>query len=379
MSELSVSNISSTQTKKKLKLVVSDFHLGKGRYLPDGTQNILEDFVYDREFAEFLTYYRSGEFADAEIELVMNGDILNLLQLDYYGVYTHLFTERSQIYAVRKIIVGHPDFFLALRRWAATPGHTISYIIGNHDVGMVFSGAQKAFSEAVGVEVRFFPAHYLVDGIWVEHGQQYERFAKLNLERPFITRGVPEPVINLPWGSLFVAIFLTKLKNERPAIDKVRPFGDFLIWTFIHDFKWFLKSGIKVVIFTLQSLILKTRYQIRKGVGAQFNILNEITLYPSFEKIAFRILDEEPDVNAVIFGHTHILKYRQYKESKEYFNEGTWNEVTNLDLAEYGTKTRLTYAYIEYPLAVSDGGRVRPLVRLKEWKGAWKPEHDIQA
>jgi UDP-2,3-diacylglucosamine pyrophosphatase LpxH len=240
---------------------------------------------------------------------------------------------------------------------------------------MLFKGAQRVFSEAVGTEVKFFDVSYLFDGIYVEHGQQYERFAKVNMERPFITRGVPEPVLDIPWGSLVVAVFLPRLKQERPHIDKVRPFGDFMVWAFMHDFWWFVKSGVRIFWFTLQSLIFKTRYQIKKGVRAQFDLLKEITLYPSFDKIAFRILDDRSDVNVVIFGHTHILRYRQYREGKEYFNEGSWNEVTNLDLSEYGTRTRLTYAYIEY---LQGGDAPKPLVRLKEWKGVWKPETDIQ-
>jgi len=362
-------------TRRKFKVICSDFHLGKGRYFRDGSQNILEDFIYDREFADFLQYYRSGIYADADVELIFNGDILNLLQIDYYGVHTHLFTERSQVYAVRKIVEGHPEFFQALRRWAATPGHTVAYIIGNHDVGMLFKGAQRVFSEAVGVEVKFFDVHYQFDGIYVEHGQQYERFAKVNMDRPFITRGVPEPVLDIPWGSLVVAVFLPRLKQERPHIDKVRPFGDFMVWAFMHDFLWFVKSGIRICLFTLQSLIFKTRYQIKKGARATLDLLKEITLYPSFDKIAFRLLDDRADVNVVIFGHTHVLRYRQYREGKEYFNEGSWNEVTNLDLSEYGTRTRLTYAYIEY---LQGGASLKPLVRLKEWKGVWKPETDIQ-
>src|SRR6185437_12389193 len=112
--------------RPKYKVVVSDFHLGKGRHFRDGTQNILEDFIYDKEFAEFLNYYRSGSFADADVEVILNGDILNLLQIDTYGVHTHLITERATIRAVERIVVGHPEFFQALRRFAATPFHSIS-------------------------------------------------------------------------------------------------------------------------------------------------------------------------------------------------------------------------------------------------------------
>lgn len=363
--------------KRKYKIVVSDFHLGKGRFFRDGTQNVLEDFIYDREFADFLQFYRSGEYQDAEVELILNGDIMDLLKIDYYGVHTHLFTERSQVYAVKKVIAGHPEFFLALRRFAGVPGHSISYVIGNHDVGLLFEGAQKAFSNGCGADVKFYRSHYEFDGVYVEHGQQYERFAKVNLNRPFITRGVPEPVLDIPWGSLFVAVFLPRMKQERPHVDRVKPFGDFIVRSLIHDFFWSVKTAFKTVFFVLQSLIFKTRYQIKKGVKAQFDLLNEITLYPSYDKIAFRILDERPEINVVIFGHTHILKYRQYREGKEYFNEGTWNEITNLDLGEYGTKTRLTFAYIEYPISSLETTQ-RPLVKMKEWKGVWKPEMDIQ-
>jgi diguanylate cyclase (GGDEF)-like protein len=362
------------------KVVVSDFHLGKGRYFRDGTQNILEDFTYDREFSEFLNYYRSGSFADADVELVFNGDILNLLQIDTWGVHTHLITERSVVRAIERIVAGHPEFFQALRRFAATPGHTIVYIVGNHDSGMLFPAAKKAFAAACGAPVNVYDVSYQFDGIYIEHGQQYERFACTDMQKPFITRGLPEPVLNLPWGSLFVAVMLPKIKQERPHVDKVRPFQTFVIWSFIHDIFWSIKTIFAIARFVFDTILFRRRYQIGQGVKATMGLLKEISLYPSYDKIAFRILEEKEDVHTVIFGHTHILRYRQWREGKEYFNEGSWNEVTNLDLNEYGTRTRLTYAFIEYPIQASSPGSLepgRPKVRMKEWKGVWKPEMDI--
>lgn len=365
--------------RPKFKLVVSDFHLGKGRYFRDGTQNILEDFVYDREFAEFLTYYRTGEFADAEVELILNGDILNLLQMDTYGVHTHLITERSVIRAVEKIVAGHPEFFQALRRFAAAPHHSIVYIVGNHDAGMLWPGPRKVFSEAVGATVTFCDVSYKADGIYVEHGQQHERFAQVDMRRPFITRGLPEPVLNLPWGSLYVAIMMPKIKQERAHVDKVRPFWAFIRWVMIHDFWWGLKTALRTLKFIFNTILFKNRYQIHQGMRATFGLLKEITLYPDFDKIAFRILEEYEDVHTVIFGHTHILKYRQWREGKEYYNEGTWNETTNLFLDDYGRQVRLTYAFIEYPFHAGPhaGKTPRPKVRLKQWHGVWKPESDL--
>ena len=361
--------------KPKFKIVVSDFHLGKGRYFEDGTQNILEDFIYDREFSEFIDYYRVGKFADAEVELILNGDILNLLQIDTWGVHTHLITERSVVRAVELIVKGHSEFFEALKRFALTPSHSIAYVVGNHDVGMLWAGPRRVFSEAVGHSVKFYDVNYQFDGVYVEHGQQYERFAQTDMRRPFITRGLPEPVLNLPWGSLFVAIQLPKIKQSRPHVDKVRPPSAFFRWVFIHDFVWGVMTAIGILKFIFDTLLFRRRYQIHDGVRSTLGLLKEISLYPNYDKIAFKILETYEDVYTVIFGHTHILRYRQWREGKEYFNEGTWNETTNLDLDDYGKQIRLTYAYIEYPM--NDPARTRPSVRLKQWNGQWKPENEI--
>jgi hypothetical protein len=190
-------------------------------------------------------------------------------------------------------------------------------------------------------------------------------------------------VLNLPWGSLFVAVALPKIKQERPYIDKVRPMGAFLRWTFIHDFLWGFKTLFMIAKFIFDTVLFKTRYQIRQGMGATLELLKEITLYPNYDRIAFKLLEENAEINTVIFGHTHILKYRQWREGKEYFNEGTWNEFTNLYLDDYGKQTRLTYAFIEYPIVTNVEGTVevpthgRPKVRLKQWNGVWKPENEV--
>lgn len=362
-------------TKPRYKLVVSDFHLGKGRHFRDGSQNILEDFIYDREFAEFVDFHRSGPYLDADVEIILNGDILNLLQIDSWGVHTHMISERSVVRALERIIAGHLEFFHALRRFTSTPGHVVSYVVGNHDVGMLFEAPRRLFSEAVGAKVEFYDVAYQFDGVYVEHGQQYERFASVDMKRKFITRGLPEPVLNLPWGSLFVAVMLPKIKQERPHVDKVRPFSTFLRWVIIHDLWWGLKTGLSIAKFIFDTVLFQRRYQIRQGVRATFGLIKEITLYPNYDKIAFRILDDHADVHTVIFGHTHILRYRQWREGKEYFNEGTWNETTNLYLDDYGKQTRLTYAFIEYPPPGSEG--TRPKTRMKEWRGVWRPEMDV--
>jgi hypothetical protein len=191
-------------------------------------------------------------------------------------------------------------------------------------------------------------------------------------------------VLNLPWGSLFVATVMPRLKQERPHLDKVRPFQAFMRWALLHDTLWTVRATWRAARFALETLVFRGRHRVRSGLRATLGMLKEITFYPDYDRIAARILDERPEIHTVIFGHTHILRHRRLREGKEYFNEGSWNEVTSLDLAEYGTRTRLTYASIEYPRvasadAVSDPTRLRPQTRLHEWKGAWRPEVEVVA
>ena len=41
-------------SKKKIKLVISDLHLGVGRTLDNGQLNDMEEFYFDEKFAEFI-------------------------------------------------------------------------------------------------------------------------------------------------------------------------------------------------------------------------------------------------------------------------------------------------------------------------------------
>jgi len=117
----------------KLKLIFSDFHLGKGKRLPNGAMNPLEDFFHDHRFKEFLEHYTQSPYEDYEIELILNGDILNLIQIDYHGHFTAVITEQVSLYKLQAVIDGHPVFFNSLRDFLNHPKRSLTYVIGNHD------------------------------------------------------------------------------------------------------------------------------------------------------------------------------------------------------------------------------------------------------
>ncbi len=355
----------------KYKIVVSDLHLARGRILPDGSTNVLEDFVADRPFEEFLDYYSSGSYFDADVELVLNGDILNTIQVDYRGYFSPILTESVSLEKLRSIVRGHPRFFQALRRFAKQPNHRITYVVGNHDVEMVWEKTQEAFVEAVGVPVQFKNFSYAVDGVHYEHGQQHEAVNRLNPKRMFITKGLKEPILNLPWGSHFVINFIIPIKQERAVVDKVRPWKAFVRWSLMTDFFWSVKTLSRAALYFFATRFSKSLYRTTNLVTTM-KILKEITVYPSLRKAAQRILEANPDLHTVIMGHTHMPVHVQFPDGREYLNTGTWNEVTSLDLTSFGKGTRFTYALVDY-----QKNPARPHVYLREWRGHWHPDTDV--
>jgi len=357
---------------KKVKVVLSDLHIGKGRVLKDGSMNIFEEFYYDEKIAEFLDYYSTAEFEEAEVEVVLNGDILNLLQVDYKGHFLTALTETIECSKVRECIEGHPEIFEALRRFTSKPHKKISYIVGNHDQGMLWPAARKIFDEACGTRVNFVNIVYRFDGIHIEHGHQHEAANRIDPKKFFLKQDLAEPILNLPWASHFVVNFVIGLKFLDPHIDKVRPFHSMVRWRLMNNFfetmVWIFKL-LKFFFLTGVSRDPRLSFPVRKT----FAIVKEGAIFPNLEYAAKAILQNDPKrVHTVIFGHTHVYMYRQWGRDKEYINTGTWTELVSLDLASLGKITKLTYVLIEYP---DDGGR--PRARLREWRGHHKVELDV--
>ncbi|MBS1985214.1 MAG: metallophosphoesterase [Bdellovibrionales bacterium] len=354
----------------KYKIVVSDLHVGRGRILPDGTMNIQEDFVADRVFKEFIEFYSSGDYAEADIELILNGDILNSLQVDYRGYYSPILTEEIGVEKLRSIAKGHPIFFAALKRFAETPHHKVTYIVGNHDVEMIWERCKETFVELVGAPVTFKNFTYTVDGVHYEHGHQFEALNRLNPKKMFITKDLKEPILNLPWGSHFVINFVIPIKNERPYVDKVRPLKSFVRWCMLNDPVWLIRTLVRASLYFFATRFSKSLYRTTNLVTSM-KILREITVPPSYTAAAERILRDNPDVHTVIMGHTHQPKYKQFADGREYLNSGTWTELTSLDLATLGRGTRYTYILVDY-----SKNPTRPHGYLKEWRGHWHEDID---
>ncbi len=356
---------------KKLKLVVSDFHLGKGTRLPSGNPNVMEDFHLDHKFKEFLEFYSKGEYADSEIELIMNGDMLNLIQVDYHGHYTVVVTEGVSLHKVEAVIKGHPLFFAALVKFLQNPKHSLTYVVGNHDQEMMWPKVRAFFDKAVGVPVNWKSSHHLVDGLYVEHGHQYEAINRVDPQLPFLTKNLPEPILNLPWGTLFTIQYLVRLKQQKPFIDKVRPFNMLIWWSLVHDTWSTLTNLFRLVAYFIATRFSKNRYR-HSNFRMTLKMLREASIFPELGDAAKRIL-RTPEIHTVVFGHTHVYRQLVVADGKQYLNTGSWTDIVSLDLESYARRQKLTYVRMDY----DENGR--PFSSLRHWIGHIPLEDDAMA
>ncbi len=90
------------------RLIVSDMHLGTGHRR--GMFNPFEDFYDDDKFVEFLEFYADEYGRGRKIELILDGDILDLMkvQIGREEVFSDEITEEIAEYKAHQCLSGHP-------------------------------------------------------------------------------------------------------------------------------------------------------------------------------------------------------------------------------------------------------------------------------
>lgn len=355
---------------KKIKVVVSDLHLGKGRILENGGLNSLEEFYYGEKLVEFIHYYSTGVYRDYEVELIINGDFLNFLQVDYRGHFLTVITESVALEVLDSIVKGHPRVFKAMSEFAARPGKSITYVVGNHDQAMLWPACRHYLDQAVGTPIRYKNIVYFFDGVHIEHGHMHEAANRMDPKKFFLKKDLPEPILNLPFGSHFFVEHVLKIKHRYPHVDKIRPFSKMVRWALVNETGAMIVSLFMTIWYFVRSIFVsdpRRQWPFRRIL----RVILESAIFPDLSDSAKKVLADER-VHTVIFGHSHVYQYRQWSSDKEYFNTGTWTEITSLDIVSLGKITKLTYVLIEYP---EDGGR--PRGRLKEWRGYHRIEEDV--
>lgn len=346
----------SVASRSRAILVVSDLHIGEGRRNWDGSINVLEDFTVDSKFVEFLDFYSK---AYDEVELVLNGNFFEMLRCRAVVDYPDILFETYAVEMVRVAVEGHPRVFDALKRFMENPAHSLTYILGEADAGVLWPKVQVELKRTISERIHFHSSHYFRDGVYIEHGHQYEAMHHFDLRDPFNTiDGVS--VLKLPWGAFFNAHFIQPLRRLRPQFYRVRPMVNYLKWAFFFETRFLLRV-IGQFIRMLFSARSRHLYP-GNSVSTIFRIFTQAADTEVLEECAEILLSNE-STQKVIFGHSHIPNYRQFQNGKEYFNSGTWTRNLSLDLRSLGSFHRLTYVLVEF-------GPTRDLrAKLMEWHG----------
>src|SRR5262249_46162501 len=151
------------------------------------------------------------------------------LNVPFHGEFEDAITEEIALYKTEAIIAGHPRVMQALRDFAAKPGKTITYLIGNHDADLFFPRVRERIvrewdpsrsypSEKVTVIADKDRVRYEA-GLEIHHGNQFEAGNMLNFESPLLPYGA-QRILNIPWGSFYVLKIVNRLKTEREYLDK---------------------------------------------------------------------------------------------------------------------------------------------------------------
>ncbi|MBZ0119784.1 MAG: metallophosphoesterase [Sandaracinaceae bacterium] len=359
---------------KLLRLVLSDLHLGTG--IRPGEPNVFEDFHYDDELAELLAHHDREVGEDGEIELILNGDIFDLLKVKIGGVFPTEITDALATEKLRQCLDGHPRVINALKAFVAKPHRRIVFIPGNHDLDMWFPGPQELFRRYVapgpaGERVRFVTSsdtYYLPEGIQIRHGHQLERIHRVDYDRMTKKRRDGTEILDLPWGTLWILEVMNPAKEQRSYVDRIQPLSRFLLAALLFDTRF-------VLGFLWRSSVYWLRWRIfnlgawRERLSSFSKLVREeiFTLGGGFDEAAVRALRKMRGVSYLIVGHSHGPRFRQLPGGKILVNTGTWMRMINLDIRHLGQDSGLTYCHILY----GDDGR--PTVGLRRWLGAPRP------
>ena len=362
---------------EKLILVISDLHLGAGK-MYKGKRNLLEDFHYDNELIDFLTYFSTGHYAEIKVELVINGDFLDFLAVPYVEFYDDEFwSEKAALEKLRMIMSAHQGVLRAMRRFLQSQGKTIVYIIGNHDAEFVFDSLKEEFCNYFGEDkdkitmsndiTTYVPAK----GVCIQHGHQYERAHEFDPKNSIIETLSGEKYFIPPWGSYYVTNVINKYKQERSYINEVRPIKQFLIHGIIFDTFFTLRFMLSNFYYFIMVRFWHF-YMQKKSLSEVFeDIFRELELFQDYESLTRHFFEKNTYAKVLIVGHTHAPTLRLYSDGTTFINTGTWTRMINLDLGQWNQGSLLTFAKVvvrkaEYDIEEFDQNVE---VDLKHWMG----------
>ena len=234
--------------------IISDLHLGGRPDQRDESGALKPGFQICNSYPELISFLdwlsTSGRESDEEeLELVVNGDIVDFLAEDDFGealsgaqIWTikdedavtklNCISERTRGSDGRGVFDAMKDFLAA--------GHRLTLLLGNHDVELSLPAVRGRLAELLGGEkprLRFIydGEAYTVGRVLIEHGNRYDRwnmigYSGLRQERSVRSRKLPvneaereDRYFIPPAGTYIVIHFMNRIKSLYRFIDLLKP------------------------------------------------------------------------------------------------------------------------------------------------------------
>jgi UDP-2,3-diacylglucosamine pyrophosphatase LpxH len=227
-----------------------------------------------------------------------------------------------------------------------------------------------------GDKIRFViyqPYYQLPNGVRIYHGNQFEALNQVSLRQLFITEGYREPILNLPWGSIFLLKVLLPFKEKRPYITLVQPFSRYLRLALFMDTRFALPLTVKGLYYFMKTRFIENRKRADNFLNTLKIVKEEAVFTRDLAEVAGELFKDNPALNVIIMGHNHTAKVRRYPGDRLYINTGTWTKLINLAFPDLGVHDRLTYALVEYRK-----GESSPRAGLNRWYGRQELSEEVK-
>jgi len=194
--------------------VLSDIEMGAG--------GPTDDFPSTVWLAEHLRAFATHRTPTCAVELVFNGDTFDLLKTSTHaGLYPRHITASVALEKLERVLMVHAPIIEALRD-ALEAGCGVHFVVGNHDLELVFPEVQQRLREAIGDSVCFPGFSTSFGDVYIEHGSQDDPLFRVDPDRLFVdVQG--EQVLCQPWGAVALLDVALPLQRALYHFDRLKP------------------------------------------------------------------------------------------------------------------------------------------------------------
>ncbi len=323
-------------------IILGDIELGGG--------TLTDDFTADNILCKLITKFGKSK---SHVDLILNGDTMDFLKCPYIDEfmrksYTSNITLTVAETKFDLIYKSHTKVFDALKAFVQDKKNRLFFIFGNHDYEFHFAEIQNKIKKLLEEKKNVhFQMNYFEHRVYVEHGQQYDPSAEVNITKIF-RKHKDEIELNIPiLLSKFTEHFMP-IKENHPLLERIdrtdplfnmhKQIKVIMYWAFMKYFAYNLFFYFYKFIY--RGHFLNYLKNIWRAITSVFSA-EETNISPYFSPA----IKKHKDAKVMVFGHLHE-KTIDTINNKLVFTLDTWRDEYSLN-KKFGVLIPKTKRYLE--------------------------------